>query len=179
MKTYLLLLFACLLFTAALRGQSFEKGTNVIALGITFGSAYGDYSYDDQSAGFGAQYEKGIWEAGPGVISLGGYLGSKTYRNSRFGERWNYTILGFRGAYHYNRFNSEQLKKLDPYAGLMVAYSVLGYRVNPNTNRGRYRSSVDNSVFVGGRYYFTNNFAGFAEIGLGVSNLTLGGALKF
>ena len=179
MKTYFLLAFAFLLCAGVLQGQSFEKGTNVIALGITFGSAYGDYSYSAQSPGFGAQYEKGIWDAGPGVISLGGYLGSKTYRNSIFGERWNYTILGFRGAYHYNRFTTEKLKKLDPYAGLMLAYSILGYRANPNTIHGDYASSFDNSIFVGGRYYFTNNFAGFAEIGLDVSNLTLGGALKF
>jgi len=179
MKPYLLLLFSSFILSGSLKSQSFEKGTNVIALGITFGSSYNDYTYQSQSPGFGAQYEKGIWEAGPGVISLGGYLGSKTYRNPIFGERWNYTILGFRGAYHYNKFTTEKLKKLDPYAGLMVAYSILGSRDNPNPLRGRQESSFDNSVFVGGRYYFTNNFAGFAEIGLGVANLTLGGALKF
>ncbi|HZG26253.1 MAG TPA: hypothetical protein VEZ17_16810 [Chitinophagaceae bacterium] len=179
MRTYLLLFIAFFGFSDALQGQSFEKGTNVIALGITFGSANTDDSYDAQGAGFGAQYEKGIWEAGPGVISLGGYLGSKTHHNSWLGQRWNYTILGFRGAYHYNRFTTEKLKKLDPYGGIMVAYSILGYRGNRTTTRGRYKSSLDNSVFVGGRYYFTNNFAGFAELGLGISNLTLGGALKF
>src|SRR4028118_2030481 len=165
MKTYLLLFVLCA-FAGALRGQSFERGTNVIALGVTFGNAYSDYTYDVQSPGVGVQYEKGIWDAGPGVISLGGYLGSKTYRNPVFGERWNYTILGFRAAYHYNRFTTEQLKKLDPYGGVMVAYSMVGSRANPNTRHGRYRSRFDNGLFAGGRYYFKNNLAGFAEIGL-------------
>jgi hypothetical protein len=146
---------------------------------LSFGSAFTDYSYDRQSPGLYAQYEKGLWDAGPGVISLGGYVGSKSYKGYFYEERWNYTILGFRGAYHYNRFTNEKLQKFDPYGGLMLSLSLLSYRSNPNANHRNAASSFDQSLFVGGRYYFTNSFAGFAELGFGISNFSLGAALKF
>jgi hypothetical protein len=125
---------------------------------------------------------------GPGVISLGGYAGIKSYKYSgssgayHFDEKWNYTVIGVRSAYHYNALNNE---KFDVYGGLMLSYNILSYKYSDNSGTstfkgsGSYGSNLGLSAFVGGRYLFTDNIGAFAELGYGVSYLTLGVAFKF
>lgn len=180
------LLLLLVLFSAAttVYGQAFKKGTNVIALGIGLGSSLG-YSYGSISPAFSAQYEKGLWEVGPGVISLGGYVGfiSQKYTAANYKQKWNYTIIGVRSAYHYTGFTSGKLANLDLYAGVMASYHITSYSYNYYGTGSRasesYPSALDANIYVGGRYYFTNNIAAFAEAGYGISYLTLGLAFKF
>jgi len=117
MKNQLLFLIISLSITVIASGQEFVKGTNIINAGVGIGGAYGSYATSSQSLGISASYESGIWEVpGPGVVSLGGFLGYKTYDYNFLGgsDRWTYTVVGVRGAYHYNGFNIENL---DIYGG--------------------------------------------------------------
>ncbi len=68
------ILFFC---TFRAEAQAFEVGTNVISAGLGLGSTLNGYGYSSSTPGINFQYERGIWEAGPGVISLGGYLALK------------------------------------------------------------------------------------------------------
>jgi len=71
-----------------------------------------------------AAFETGMWEVGPGVITLGGEVGgtffSFTGTDSRYGPattyKYNYTELVFavRGAYHYGW----NVQGLDTYGGV-------------------------------------------------------------
>jgi len=162
--------------------QEFVQGTNVINAGFGVGGSFSPGGFGSPSAGLGlsASYERGIWEVGgPGVISLGGYLGTTRYsgntgfNNEKF--RWRYYIIGARGAYHFNGLNVENL---DVYGGAMLSLNIASF----NDDDGL----IDNidtfpsgSVFVGGRWYFTQNFGVFAEAGYGVSFLTLGASFRF
>jgi len=189
MKRIALVLFIATLFTTTTRAQFFEKGTNVVSAGIGLGGHFGSYTYGSQTPGLSVQYERGIWDVGgPGVISLGGYAGIKSYKYSgssggyHFDEKWNYTVIGARSAYHYNALNNE---KFDVYGGLMLSYNILSYKYSDNSGSsvfkgsGSYGSNLGLSAFVGGRYLFTDNIGAFAELGYGVSYLTLGVAFKF
>ncbi|MDR3711717.1 MAG: hypothetical protein P4L51_02790 [Puia sp.] len=185
-------LFAFLLLLAGLsaKAQTYQAGTNTVSAGIGLGSSIAGYTYGSQSPGISLQYERGIWEAGPGVISLGGYLGFKSYRYSasdgygdNYSEKWNYTIVGARGAYHYTGFKVENL---DVYGGLMLSYNHLSYSASASNGSGSYGASggsygsaVGFTAFVGGRYYFANSLGAFAELGYGVSYLNVGLAYKF
>ena len=173
------------LFPAArVHAQAFEAGSNVISAGIGFGSAIGNgYSYGSQGIGLSATYERGIWEAGPGVISLGGYLGYKTfsytygYGGNVYSSHWNYTIIGARGAYHFTGLNVENL---DLYAGLMLSFDNLSYSSDNNLpGAGSYNSLIELTPFAGARYYFSPNWAVYGELGYGVSILSLGASYKF
>src|ERR1044072_9560322 len=102
MKKLALGLFAATLFATKSNAQFFEKGTNVISAGVGLGGHYGSYTYGSQTPAISVQYEKGVWDiGGPGVISLGGYAGTKSYKYSSdygFGayhskDKWNYTII--------------------------------------------------------------------------------------
>ena len=178
-------------FSAArVHAQAFEAGTNVISGGIGIGSSLASgFTYGSQSPGFSVGYDRGIWEAGPGVVSLGGYVGIKTYKygfvdNTGFAYsyKWNYTIFGVRGAYHFTGINVENL---DLYAGVMIAYDNLNFTYSNNSgttfsgNAGSYNSGLGVSVFGGARYYFAGNLAVYGELGYGVSILGIGLSYKF
>jgi hypothetical protein len=189
-KTIFMTIAALVLLAHAAHSQdskAYKVGDNVISAGIGLGSSIGSFTYGTQTPGFSAQYERGLWEAGPGVISLGGYVGIKSfsYDYADYGEnyqsKWNYTIVGVRGAYHYTGFNVD---KLDVYGGLMLSYDALSFTDNDASNGQSYGgtatgSSVGLTAFIGGRYYFAGNLAAFAELGYGVSYLNLGLAYKF
>jgi len=170
---------------------AFTKGTNVINLGIGLG---GDYSYFGpgyiQIPDFVVSYENGTFgNVGPGTISLGGLLAftgtSYTYFNEPTGttytDRWMYSILGFRSAYH---LNVPSCPRFDPYAGLMLAYYYVGYSHTgsdaPYTYyySSAYPSYLSPSVFIGARYYLSNTVGLWAELGYGYSNLAIGVSLK-
>lgn len=174
----LVLLYAAIFFLGFnSHAQEFESGTNVINVGLGLGGEFGSFLTTSVSPGFSVSYERGIWDiGGPGVISLGGFLGSKAYRYETQGidSRWSYTTLGFRGAYHYNGLNVENL---DVYGGAMLAYNIanftgdaVGFTVS---------STVSPTIFVGGRWYFNDTFGVFAEAGYGVAFLTIGGSIRF
>jgi hypothetical protein len=175
--------------TMTTQAQVFQKGSNMIGLGVGLGSSLGSFSYGSNSPALSLQYEKGVWDiGGPGVVSLGGYLGFKNYKYSgesgdfSYSEKWNYTIIGIRSAYHYTGLNSD---KLDVYGGLMLSYNILSYSYKDNTGEGNkisdgnYGSAAGLTIYLGGRYFFSDHIAAFAELGYGVSYLTLGLAFKF
>ncbi|HET6252791.1 MAG TPA: hypothetical protein VFE32_01890 [Puia sp.] len=178
-------------FFSAVRvhAQAFEAGTNVVSAGIGLGSSLASgYTYGTQTPGFSAGYERGIWEAGPGVISLGAYVGFKGFKYGYVDagyavtEKWNYSIFGVRGAYHFTGLNVENL---DLYAGVMIAYDNLSFSYSDNAgnsyagNIGSYNSGLGVSIFAGARYYFAGNLGVFGELGYGVSILGVGLSYKF
>ena len=78
--------------------------------------------------------------------------------------------------------DSEFLKKLDVYGGLMLSYNYLRYTNDLPSgydNRNDYNSGISASLFIGARYFFTDKFAVYTELGYGVSYLNIGGSLKF
>jgi hypothetical protein len=187
MKKILILFFVAV--TGIASAQEFGEGTKVLSAGIGFGGAYGFSSYSSQSPALSLQYEHGIWPVGgPGVISLGGYAGIKSFRSEHslgqyyYKQKWNYVVLGLRSAYHYT---GHEVDNLDIYGGAMLSYNILTYSYSDNdpgpdaTFRGNYGSAVGLTLYVGGRYYLAPNVAAFMELGYGVSYLTLGAAFRF
>ena len=136
-----------------------------------------------QSPALSLQYEHGMWSAGgPGVISLGGFLAYKTFGYDynayaySYSQKWKYTLIGVRSAYHYNGIDS---KNWDLYGGLMLAYRIISFDNNDLNRTYSYPSDVYLSAYLGARYYFSENVAGFVELGSGIAILNLGIALKF
>ncbi len=187
MKKLIYLASILLLCPLFVNGQAFEKGTKVVAAGIGVGSSLGSFNYSSQLPAISLQYEQGVWDiGGPGVISLGGYIGYKSYKYTvqsatfESTSKWNYTLLGVRSAYHYTGLDND---KLDVYGGLMLGYYILNhsYRDNSgfvNNSGGNFGNTAGVSIYVGGRYYFTDQLGAFGELGYGVSYLNLGVVLK-
>lgn len=189
MKNLKLYFFAAVMLSAnAAWSQSFEKGTKVASLGIGIGSSMGNFDYSSQIPGISLMYEQGIADAGNvGVIGVGGYVGFKSFNydftagSISSESKWNYTIIGIRGAFHFTGIQND---KLDLYAGLMASYNILNYTYSDNSGQttstgGNFGNSAGVTLFVGTRYYLTDNFAVFGELGYGVAYLNLGAAFKF
>jgi hypothetical protein len=188
-------LVSVILFASAGKtsAQAFNTGDNVLSLGIGLGSSLGgSYGYSSQTPGISLQFEHGQWDVGgPGCISLGGYLGFKSFSYDggfsypyayTYTQKWNYTVIGIRSAYHYNGINS---KDWDVYGGAMLSYDILTYKYTSSDPtydylyNHSYNGGVGFTLYIGGRYFFSDNVAAFAELGYGISYFTIGGAFKF
>lgn len=101
------------------------------------------------------------------------------FDNLDAGWNFNNLILGVRGALHYQFVN-----RLDTYLGLF-----LGYNITMTNDYGSFPSGLRPSApavggfefafYVGARYYLTQRFAVFGEVGYGLATVNLGLAYKF
>jgi len=147
-------------------------GSLFLNLGIGVGAEYKNPTYNTPF-GFKASAEYGMWQAGPGVITLGPELGGsfsservngKSYQSSTF-------IVAGRAAWHYGW----EVPGLDTYGGFSAGigfnhYSFEGY---------------DNSsplpvigVFAGASYFISPTFGFNAEFGYDITNFQLGVVFK-
>ena len=190
-------LFAGIVSAAAVlpaisHAQAFEGGDNIIGIGIGAGGYYRAYnSYSASTPLITAHFEHALnVKAGPGVIGAGAFLGYKSvsYKYDIYGPyyydyRWNYLQLGARGAYHWNAWHG--IDKLDTYAGVLIGASIVTYRDNSNYPYSGYNtlgtrgSGARHDLFAGARWYFSDGFGVWAEVGYGLANLSAGLGFKF
>lgn len=180
MKKLLMFIVLVTFSVASLTAQetTFNKGDKVLNLGLGIGSAiYSGTGYSSVVPPLSASLEIGIVDniLEKGSVGVGGYLGFSSHKYSNY---WRSTsiIIGPRGAFHY-----ALVDKLDTYAGLIIGYNIYsskwigsGFELNDTSSGG-----LVSSEFVGARYYFSDSFAANAELGFGISYLTIGVALKF
>lgn len=157
------------------QAQVFQQGTNIINVGIGFGTSLAGSG--SARPAISASFEHGMWDVGgPGVISLGGYIGNTGYKYNFGGmkQSWNYTIIGLRSAYHYNGFTDAP--NLDVYGGAMLSYNFV--KLSGVLGSSASSGDIGLNAFVGGRYMFSEKFGAFAELGYGISTLNVGVAFK-
>ena len=166
------------LFTAFMgRSQTFEVGDWVLNAGIGIGHTYG--TYGGISPSITVTGERGFWEIGDvGVIALGALVGYQHSGYHYYGTdyNWNEFYFGARGLFH---FTIIPVEKLDVYAGIGSGLRIdsepdWGTDYDPDVSFGFY-----GGIYGGARYYFTDNFAAFSELGYEISWLKLGVAFKF
>src|SRR5258708_7271499 len=106
-----------------------QVGSVILNAGIGIGSSYeGDYY--NSPFGLKAAIEWGLWQAGPGVITLGGEAGG-SFSSGGYRDYNNYTsstvIFAARAAWHYGW----QVPGLDTYGGVSAG---LGFHHYPYKN---------------------------------------------
>lgn len=165
----------CLSFNS-LHAQAYEKGSKVLNLGIGVG---GWYSFGFISPGVSASFEVGMWPTGSfGVIGIGGYAGFRVATDNSFAYDVVYTNIAFapRGTYH---FTIIPVENLDVYAAVQAIFSIeaINYKDDFITDAN---SVVFYPGVVGGvRYYFSDRFGVFGEVGYNLNYLTGGISLSF
>ncbi|MDR1632550.1 MAG: hypothetical protein LBR97_06690 [Dysgonamonadaceae bacterium] len=170
-----------LTFNLGMNAQLFSKGDRVINLGIGVPSYLGGNGYETKLPLISGSFDYGLFDGlleEKAAIGVGGYLG---YTANRFkyagnqGYDFSYLIIGPRASFHYNFVD-----KLDTYAGLL-----LGCNIVSSSSYGNPGPKPDNgsrlipALYFGGRYFLTDNIAGFAEIGFGISLIDVGVSFKF
>jgi hypothetical protein len=185
MKKLLLALLVAVFSLSQLLAQesTFKQGDKVVNLGIGFGSTlYTGSYYTNSVPPLSASLEVGVKDGvlDKGSIGIGGMVAYSASKWEYSGWGWKYSnfIIGARGAFHYPLLN-----KLDTYTGIVLGYNIATSKEFGNAIVGYNYSASSGGIvaswFVGGRYYFSNNFGAMAEIGYGITYLKLGVALKF
>jgi hypothetical protein len=171
----------CAAFSVGVNAQNtFSKGDNNINLGVGIGSTLGGTGYATSTPPLSISYERGIIDNlfdDKSSLGLGAYLGYASNKWSAANYYWknNYTIFGVRGALHY-----QLVDRLDTYAGLMLGYESISSSVSgEGSGVAPVSSGLGLSLFLGGRYYFSDNIGAFAELGYGIAYLQLGVSFKF
>lgn len=168
--------------------NAFSDGDNNINLGIGIGSNLGGRGFKSTLPPLSISYERCIIDElfdDKSSLGVGGYFGystsrsefSSTVTSAKFGFNYSYLIIGARGALHYHLVD-----KLDTYGGLM-----LGLNITKHSTYGNWHdfhslplgNTLGWSLFFGGRYYFHENLAAFAELGYGIAFLQVGITFKF
>ncbi|MDR0510043.1 MAG: hypothetical protein LBH06_02990 [Rikenellaceae bacterium] len=180
-------LFACVFAVSVASAQNeFEKGVTRINLGVGVGGSTFGEGYSTTVPPIAASAEWGVvdelFDAEACSLGVGGYLGYTAAKYKYAGVNYGYNvsgvIIGARSAIHY-QFN---VKKLDTYGGLMVGYNIASAKAYGNWgNTPTTNLSVGGfswSLYFGANYRFTEKLGAFAELGYGISYLTLGLSLK-
>jgi len=168
MKKFILIIAIALGSFEIASAQSFTKDSKLLNLGVGFGDGYttGAVGIPPISVSF----EKGITDK----ISVGGIAGyaASKYEAYGFKSEYSYTLIGVRGSYH-----AYTTDKIDAYGGAILGYNIVSAKVT-GIGAAASASGLAYSGFVGGRYLFTEKLAAFAEVGFGISAITLGVTLN-
>ena len=187
MRKFVLVVAMVVLTGMAGFSQVFEKGSQAINLGLGVGNTnyWGSY-YSGFLPSFSASYEYGIVEVPmgselTGVVSVGGYMGVSLskYNNNWSNDDYYLTsnfVLAVRGNYHFV-FHDQ----FDPYAGIILGVDIQSQKWkgdgnDPNVDYAE--TGPFGGAYAGARWFFSDNFAVFAELGWQVSVLTAGVTFK-
>jgi hypothetical protein len=152
----------------------FTTGTNVISAGLGFsgvsGTGANNILYHTATPEYSLRYDRGLWKVGPGVISLGVFLGEASYRYDVLypGEshatlaKWTYWEYGLRGAYH---FTGLKVPRLDTYAGIMISEQHTRYTSDTFPSISSNGGGL--SIFAGARYFLWPHLGVYAELATG------------
>ena len=153
--------------------EVFHKGTTAINAGIGLGSYYSGITIPPLSVSLDYGVADNLINGNNGSISVGGFLGYTATKKFYGDAGASIAVLGARGAFHY-----QFAPKLDTYAGLMVSYDIASASSNNVDTSWVATSNFNWTLFLGGRYFFTEKIGAFAELGYGFYNLNLGVTFK-
>src|SRR5450432_1789216 len=152
-----------------------QIGSIFVNLGVGVGADYKGESYGT-AFGFKASAEYGLWQAGPGVITLGPEIGGSFSSGAYGGNPGNYNsntfVVAGRAAWHFGW----NVPGLDTYAGASAGigfhhYSYYGYD-------GSNQVIPAFGGFIGGSYFIKPNFGFNAEAGFDITNFQVGVVFK-
>lgn len=185
MKKLFTVLIAALFTLPTLNAQEseFTLGAKVLSLGIGIGNTLytSGYGYSSGVPPLTFSYEQAIKDEvlEKGVIGIVGSIGYNsykyraTYSGGEYGYNWSNIVIAVGGTFHY-----PLLDKLDTYGAIGLGYNISTSKEYGNFWPGDDLSSSSSKVvfgiYVGGRYYFNEHFAAFAQVGYGIAYLTFG-----
>ncbi len=177
--TVLCLAFLLLAHEDSFAQNDYNKGTVVINPGLGLGYWYGGSG--GFAVGFTVNAEFSITEE----IAVGPYFAftSKSYNyNGGIGGDYSYTYVDFgaRGSYHFAKLLQVNNDKFDPYAGAFIGYVSASGNADPiyGGYYGSYSSGLRGGIFAGARWFFSDKFAAFGEVGVGLYPIVLGVTFK-
>jgi hypothetical protein len=155
-------------------------GTMLFNAGIGAGSGYeGDYY--NPAFGIKGAVEWGLWQAGPGVITLGGEAGG-SFSNGGYNSngtndnhyRSSTIIIAARAAWHFGW----QVPGLDTYGGFSAGLGFHHFEYDQPAAFSHNTVIPVPGIFVGASYFVTPTFGFNAEAGHDITDIQIGVVFK-
>ena len=152
-------------------------GTWVINAGIGPGA-----HYFGNGVGFGpalkASFEVGMWDLGPGVVTLGGET-AFSFFSHHYGDGWNESwanfILGGRAAFHYGW----DVEGLDTYGGIPLGIGFCAHAGGDHPGNSGFTPVYPYvGIFFGASYFFTKTIGINGEVGYNATHANIGVVFK-
>jgi hypothetical protein len=155
-----------------------QVGSTFINMGIGVGADYKSRNYGTPF-GFKIAAEFGLWEAGPGVITLGPELGgSFSNDNYYYGNSSKYYsntfVIAGRSAWHFGW----NVPGLDTYGGFSAGMGFNHYTYYSNNDISNNEVIPAFGAFIGGSYFISPTFGFNAEAGFDITNFQVGVVFK-
>jgi hypothetical protein len=156
-----------------------KVGSVVLNVGLGIGGNYKGDSYGT-AFGFKVAAEWGLWQAGPGVITLGPELGgSFSHGGYHYNNVDNYKsstfVVAGRAAWHYGW----EVPGLDTYGGFSGGVGFHHYGYDDNGNGYTHNEAIPVfGGFVGASYFISPTFGFNAEAGYDITNFQVGVVFK-
>ena len=176
-KSYILsLIFVmCLLFAHVDSfSQEFEKGDITISPGLGLGYYYGGSGF---AVGFAANAEFSITDD----IAIGPYFAFTRWDYGYGAGNYSYTFIDFgaRGSYHFGKLLKVNTDQFDPYAGAFLGFVNSSYSSDyGNAYDDPYNGGVRGGIYAGARWFFSDKFGAFGEVGVGLYPILIGVTFK-
>lgn len=165
------------------QSSSFNKGDNLLHIGIGVGSPFFGSGYSTSlPVNPSVSFEHGLSEA----ISVGGQLSYASYKysynlGSLYGGNYTFkesaTYAGIRGSYHLNEALGLD-KPWDCYGGASLGYVIVSASDNMGYSAAA-GSALGFGLYAGGKYYFSSRTGVYAEAGYqSLSYLNIGITFK-
>jgi len=175
-KSYILSLICvmCLLFAHVDSfGQEFQKGDVIISPGLGLGYYYGG----GFAVGLTANAEFSITDD----IAIGPYF-AFTRWDYNYGQGYDYAYtfidFGARGSYHFGKLLKVNTDQFDPYAGAFLGFVSSSYSTDYAGGNDPYDGGIRGGIYAGARWFFSEKFGAFGEVGVGLYPVTLGVTFK-
>jgi len=149
-----------------------EMGTITVNIGVGAGrSGYAYNGYNGAGLGYGTGFgtkvaiERGMWELGPGVLTLGLEAGASFSKAGSY--KSNIIVVAARSAYHFGW----NVTNLDTYAGVSAGpgFRSSDYYAGNNVYATKHDVTVAPGFFVGGSYFFSPNIGVNVEAGYDIT----------
>ena len=154
-----------------------QIGSVFLNMGIGVGADYKSRNYGTPF-GFKIAAEFGLWQAGPGVITLGPELGGSFSNDNYYGNSNKYYsntfVVAGRSAWHFGW----NVPGLDTYGGFSAGIGFNHYTYNSVNDVSNNQVIPAFGAFVGGSYFISPTFGFNAEAGFDITNFQVGVVFK-
>ena len=160
--------------SSATQGETtpMQIGSLFLNLGVGVGAGYKNPTYGTPWA-FKVSAEYGIWQAGPGVVTLGPEIGGTFSGEKHNGNSFvssTFVVAG-RAAWHYGW----NVPGLDTYGGFSAG---IGFNHYTNNNDDHNSPLPYFGAFAGASYFLTPTFGFNSEVGYDITNFQVGVVFK-
>jgi hypothetical protein len=146
------------------------------------GAVIGIGGINGASLSFGGRFEyafKSLPDLGNGTLGIMGSVDYYSFSQYSY-YSWKFIPIGATVNYHFKLDN----KQFDPFIGAGLGYHIVSFSCSgaPGCDTGFYNNAYSSSIYfigrLGGRYFFNDNMALYADVGAGAATLNAGLTFK-